>query len=119
MAFRDTQLTCATCGKTFIWLVEEQRELDEAGRAVVAPEFCREHRPPAALEPFGRVKWFDATKGFGFLIEPTGEELFFHRTGLAPGVAPQFNDGDPVTYDVQVGTKGPQAVNVAPYREDA
>ena len=50
-----------------------------------------------------------------YLVEPNGEELFFHVTSLAPGVEPSFADGQPVTYEVQFGVKGPQAVNVAPY----
>jgi CspA family cold shock protein len=119
MAYRDTQLRCATCGQTFLWTIEEQRQAEEAGQPLVPPEYCREHRPAEPLAPYGRVKWFSAEKGYGFIVEPNGQEIFFHRSGLAAGVEPAFNDGDKVTYEVQYGAKGPQAVNVAPYAEPA
>ncbi len=117
MGYRDVLLECNVCGKKFVWTVEEQRALEDAGQPVAAPEACAEHRPLPEAEPFGRVKWFSAEKGYGFLVEPGGAELFFHISGLAPGVEPAFSDGQPVTYDIQYGVKGPQAVNVAPYRE--
>ena len=117
MSYRDLQLQCAECGKAFFWTVEEQRALEEAGQPVVPPAMCRAHRPVAHEEPFGRVKWFSAEKGYGFLVEPDGSELFFHVTALAPGVEPVFADGQPVTYDIQYGIQGARAVNVAPYHQ--
>jgi CspA family cold shock protein len=60
----------------------------------------------------GRVKWYDHGKGYGFIAHPGGEEVFFHRTGIAPGEIPDFPDGTPVTYLVEQTTKGPQAVDV-------
>ncbi len=140
MIYRDEKLTCAECGREFYWTVEEQREAERTGRPAEAPQYCRVHRPraeepeeaeeaeeqprprapgrvapPDPSAPYGRVKWFSAEKGYGFLIEPNGDELFFHVSGLAPGVEPHFADGAPVTYDIQYGIKGAQAVNVAPY----
>ncbi|MEE8389449.1 MAG: cold shock domain-containing protein [Anaerolineae bacterium] len=76
-------------------------------------------KPPratlAALGPGpheGQVKWYDREKGYGFIAHLSGEELFFHRTGIAPGETPDFVDGTPVTYCIEETEKGPQAVDV-------
>jgi CspA family cold shock protein len=57
----------------------------------------------------GTVKFFNESKGFGF-ITPTsgGKEVFVHVTGLID----QIRENDEVTYDVEEGKKGPSAVNV-------
>jgi CspA family cold shock protein len=60
----------------------------------------------------GSVKWFDREKGYGFISHPSGEEIFFHRTGVAPGEPMEFPDGTPVTFCVEETEKGPQAVDV-------
>jgi CspA family cold shock protein len=70
---------------------------------------------PEAIGPGpyeGSVKWYDHEKGYGFIVHPGGEELFFHRTGVAPGETPDFPDGARVTYCVEQTEKGPQAVDV-------
>jgi CspA family cold shock protein len=59
------------------------------------------------------VKWYNAEKGYGFIVQPSGDEIFFHRTGIAPGESPHFPDGARVTYIVEESSKGPQAVGVA------
>lgn len=56
----------------------------------------------------GTVKFFNETKGFGFIKTDSGEELFVHVTGLKD----QIREGDEVTFDVQDGKKGLNAVNV-------
>jgi cold shock protein len=57
----------------------------------------------------GTVKFFNKTKGFGFIVNAvTGEEIFVHATGLAESV----KDGDPVTFDVTEGVRGLRAINV-------
>ena len=69
----------------------------------------------AALGPGpheGSVKWYDREKGYGFILHSSGEEVFFHRTGIAPGEIPSFPDGTRVTYLVEQTEKGPQAVDV-------
>jgi len=60
----------------------------------------------------GKVKWYDNDKGYGFIVHPNGEELFFHRTGIAPGETPNFPDDTMVTYCVEQTSKGPQAIEV-------
>jgi len=57
----------------------------------------------------GTVKFFNETKGFGFITPSNGGgEIFAHSTGLID----KIREGDTVTYDVEEGRKGPNAVNV-------
>ena len=56
----------------------------------------------------GVVKFFNETKGFGFIKEDGGQELFVHVTGLQD----EIRENDQVTFDVQEGKKGLNAVNV-------
>ncbi len=57
----------------------------------------------------GKVKFFNESKGFGFVVEEgTGKELFVHVSGLKDDV----RENDKVTFDIQDGKKGPNAVNV-------
>lgn len=58
----------------------------------------------------GTVKFFNAMKGFGFIVAEDGKEYFVHQTGLKEGVS--LNDNDPVSFDVEEGDRGPKAVNV-------
>jgi len=57
----------------------------------------------------GTVKFFNPTRGFGFIKEDgSGNEYFVHSTGLVD----QIKDNDSVTFDVESGKKGPHAINV-------
>ncbi len=57
----------------------------------------------------GKVKFFNNTKGFGFICDnETGEDIFVHVSGLKDDI----RDGDEVTFDVSNGKKGLNAVNV-------
>jgi CspA family cold shock protein len=57
----------------------------------------------------GTVKFFNEAKGFGFIKEENGEEIFVHVTGLNEDI----RENDSVTFDVQQGKKGLNAVNVS------
>lgn len=58
----------------------------------------------------GTVKFFNAAKGFGFIkVEGTGKEVFVHVTALD---GEEIQENDKVTFDIQDGKKGPNAVNV-------
>lgn len=59
----------------------------------------------------GTVKFFNGTKGFGFIKGEDGNEYFVHLSGLNQGV--RLNDNDAVTFDVEEGERGPKAVNVS------
>ena len=58
----------------------------------------------------GTVKFFNTSKGFGFITpDDGGKDVFVHANGLNGGT---INEGDKVSYDVEQGKKGPNAVNV-------
>ena len=57
----------------------------------------------------GKVKFFNESKGFGFISQDAGEDIFFHVSGLQAGTA---NQGDKVEYEIGEGRKGPCAVNI-------
>ena len=61
----------------------------------------------------GTVKWFNATKGYGFITnDETGEEVFVHFSGIVADGSKSLEDGQRVTYDTTEGNRGLQAVNV-------
>ena len=61
----------------------------------------------------GTVKWFDATKGFGF-ITPTegGKDVFAHHTAIQGDGFTTLDENQAVTFDIVEGDKGPQASNI-------
>ena len=63
----------------------------------------------------GIVKWFDATKGFGFISpEDGGKDVFVHHSSINNGGGyASLNEGQRVSFSVEQGAKGPSAVNVA------
>lgn len=63
----------------------------------------------------GTVKWFNSTKGFGFITkDDNGEDVFVHFSGIASEGFKSLEDGQRVSFDVTEGNRGPQAVNVRP-----
>ncbi|MGW0771389.1 cold-shock protein [Streptomyces sp. NPDC002676] len=62
----------------------------------------------------GRVKWFNAEKGFGFIQQDDGgPDVFVHFSAITGTGFKELHEGDQVEYDVTQGPKGPQAENVA------
>lgn len=60
----------------------------------------------------GTVKWFNNQKGFGFICDEAGNDVFVHYTGLTMDGFKSLTEGQEVEYDVVNGEKGPQATNV-------
>ncbi len=62
----------------------------------------------------GRVKWFDAKKGFGFIERDGGSDVFVHFRSINGDGFKTLTDGQEVQFEVEEGQKGPLAVNVTP-----
>jgi CspA family cold shock protein len=60
----------------------------------------------------GTVKWFNDSKGFGFIEQENGTDIFVHHTSINMTGFKSLNEGDKVTFDVEDGQKGPAAANV-------
>lgn len=60
----------------------------------------------------GTVKWFNATKGFGFLSTDEGDDVFVHFSSIQGDGFKSLDEGDAVEFEVVDGEKGPQANNV-------
>lgn len=61
----------------------------------------------------GTVKWFNASKGFGFIQRQTGEDIFVHFSAIQSEGYKSLNDGQAVEFEVTKGPKGLQAANVS------
>ena len=60
----------------------------------------------------GTVKWFNATKGFGFISTETGEDVFVHFSAIQTEGFKTLDEGDQVEFEIVQVEKGPQATNV-------
>jgi CspA family cold shock protein len=60
----------------------------------------------------GIVKWFNERKGYGFIEQDEGPDVFVHHSGINATGFKSLNEGDRVTFEVEEGDKGPRAVNV-------
>jgi CspA family cold shock protein len=61
----------------------------------------------------GVVKWFNDSKGFGFIEQEDGPDVFVHHTAINSSGFRSLNEGDRVTFEIEQGEKGPSAANVA------
>ena len=61
----------------------------------------------------GKVKWYNGTKGFGFIArEDKEKDVFVHRTAVEAAGLTDLREGDELTFDVDIAAKGPCAVNI-------
>ena len=60
----------------------------------------------------GKVKWFDNGKGFGFITDDSGQDVFVHHSSIIGAGYKTLTDGEPVTFDVSPSDRGLKAENV-------
>ena len=157
MNFRDRYENDAE-GNQFVFTVEMQRRLSEAGLPVEvayldqvkqqqqqasppkqeprkdppkqAPRQEQQSSREEVTEPesiqidpmtgkyIGRIKWYNARKGYGFILRGAGEEIFFHRSAAVKD-ADALAEGLWILYDVEETNKGPEATDIEPYQGEA
>ena len=61
----------------------------------------------------GTVKWFNDSKGFGFIEQEDGPDVFVHHSAINASGFKSLNEGDQVSFDIEQGQKGPAAANVS------
>jgi len=64
------------------------------------------------LKVTGKVKWFNNAKGYGFIGQEGGTDVFVHYTAIMAEGYKTLQEGDPVEFEIVQGQKGPQAANV-------
>jgi ATP-dependent RNA helicase RhlE len=106
-AGQGTVATSETGGYTFRQPATSQRA------KAVASEAADTLRSQGVTVAQGTVKWFNLQKGYGFIEQEGGKDVFAHVAELAPGVR-TLSEGQRVQFDLEAGQKGPQAVNVKP-----
>ena len=60
----------------------------------------------------GVIKWFNDRKGFGFITNEDGNDVFVHHTGIIGEGFKTLNEGDKVEFEIEQGEKGPRATSV-------
>ena len=131
-------------GNRFVFTVEMQRKLVKAGLPVevaslselkeeepvrmadkTRPESRQEQREepqepeiiqidPETGKYVGRLKWYNPTRGYGFISRGAGEDIFFHKTSSLTEPT-ELDEGQWLLYDVEERNKGPEATEVEPY----
>ncbi|MFZ0547449.1 MAG: cold shock domain-containing protein [Candidatus Promineifilaceae bacterium] len=127
-------------GNKFVFTVEMKRGLAKAGLPIEvdalsqlgqlpSPSQSYGNSEPQAAAPsepdiiqidpetgkyIGSLKWYNASRGYGFISRGGGEDIFFHKTSTI-GDPTELEEGQSVLYDVEERNKGPEATEVEPY----
>ncbi len=73
---------------------------------------CGKHTRRQQQMEHGKVKWFNAEKGFGFIEREGGDDVFVHFSAIQGEGFKSLEEGQEVTFEVEQGQRGPQASNV-------
>jgi CspA family cold shock protein len=92
---------------------ERKHDLLEA-EASGSPAASRNHHREFVLRVTGKVKWFDDAKGYGFIVQESGDEVFVHFSQIEGEGFRTLSEGQAVEFEVKEGPKGPQAIDVKP-----
>ncbi len=103
----DRFLTCASCGTRFVLIAAEM----SADAPALCPG-CRLILPNAGRQR-GVVKFYNKRKGWGFVTQPDGREVFFHRSALSVDAEPFLQEGELVEYGIDESDRGPLAVEMS------
>lgn len=103
----DRYVRCENCGIRFVWTILEQDGEE------IPPDCCPACRilAPAPGRKRGVVKFYNSRKGWGFITQVDGREVFFHRSGLDRDCG-LLAEGDLVEFALQGTDRGPQAIAV-------
>jgi CspA family cold shock protein len=117
MACADRVVKCEECGSEFVFRVEEQRRMAARGE-IAEPERCPSCRRGEGGEGNGQrfsgvVKWFNQSKGYGFIARDDGAgELFVHYSDIEYAGFKVLYEGERVEFGVRHGRRGDRAVKV-------
>lgn len=73
---------------------------------------CGDSHEEATIMVQGKVKWFNAEKGFGFIESSEGQDVFVHFSAIQTEGFKTLEEGQDVTFEIVEGNRGPQAANV-------
>jgi cold shock protein len=103
----DRILRCNECGTSFIWAAEEQ--VEQTHPSALCPMCRRLAAPPGKHR--GIIKWFNRSKGYGFITVTDGTEIFVHKNGLEEGQSLP-RTGQLVQFAIASGPRGAQAAGL-------
>ena len=109
-------LTCQLCGSGFVPTATYFDLIQRWQVKVVVPLLCPTCFMTKGPLPKvrGRVKWFNSSKHYGFVVTEKGEEAFFHQKQLVSGTGVRLREGQPVLFHLSFPAKGPEALNLEP-----